>query len=428
MSEPLSAASRDLSGPTPTSQRVDTLDVLRGFALLGILLVNIELFRGPVLYEMLAGRSVEMTAAGETVSFLVGWLANSKFLSSFSLMFGVGAAMMVGSAIARGQSPRRLLARRYLWLALFGLVHMFLLFPGDILFIYGLCGLLLLFFVKRSTKVRLWWAGGILTVYGLLMFAMSMAPGPPPDAPADHPAVQAFEEVQAFFAERSEHTLAAYTSSDVGEIVSARIWEVVVVQGGSMVVLPWVLALFLIGFSIGHTGLIGDLAGRRRRLRQAAGVGLVGGLILNLPLGFGGSLGAASLTADAEVNVLKVAAEAIGQTIGAPLLAIGYLATLALICLNERALRRLRLLRDTGRMALTGYILQSVLASIFFIGLNFYGSLSNVAALAVVVGIWVLVLATCTLWQRKFGRGPLERLWRRLTYGRPRTERADAAT
>lgn len=416
------------AGPTPTAQRVDTLDVLRGFALLGILLVNIALFRGPVLYDLLSGRPVELTPAGETVDFLVGWLATSKFISSFSIMFGVGAAMMVGSAIARGQSPRKLLVRRYLWLALFGLVHMFLLFPGDILFIYGLCGLVLLLFVKRSTKVQLWSAGIIMSLYALFIFAASMAPGPPPDAPDDHPAVQAVQALETFFAERSEHAVAAYTSSNLGEIAVARVWEVAIVQGGSMVVLPWVLALFIFGFAVGRTGLIGDLAGRRRYLKQAALIGLLGGLVLNLRLGFSGGMGGPAIASEEGVGLLQAAGDAVAQTFGAPLLAVGYLSALALACQNERVLARLRVLRDTGRMALTGYILQSVLASIFFIGLNFYGRLSNVAALAVVVAIWAVVLTVCTLWQRRFGRGPLERLWRRLTYGPVGRERTGTAT
>ena len=169
MAEPLSPHSMSAAGPTPPSERVDTLDVLRGFALMGILLVNIELFRGPVLFDILAGQAAEVSRADEIAGFLVGWLASGKFISSFALMFGIGAAMMWERANASGRAPGRLLARRYVWLLVFGLAHMFLLFPGDILFIYGLTGLLLLLFVRRSNLTLKWWAPGLLVANTLFL-------------------------------------------------------------------------------------------------------------------------------------------------------------------------------------------------------------------------------------------------------------------
>jgi uncharacterized protein len=119
--------------PTPAEQRIDTLDVLRGFALLGILLINIELARGSDLYVFVAGETPERSSADGIVQFLSGWLVRSKFLSAFALLFGVGAALMVARAEGSGRSPHALLARRYGWLLVLGLAHMLLLFSGDIL-------------------------------------------------------------------------------------------------------------------------------------------------------------------------------------------------------------------------------------------------------------------------------------------------------
>jgi len=405
-------------GPTPQSQRVDTLDVLRGFALMGILLVNIELFRGPVLFDLLAGRSAEVSRADEIAQFLVGWLASGKFISSFALMFGVGAAMMFERARAAGRRPRRLLARRYAWLLVFGLLHMFLLFPGDILFIYGLVGLLLLLFVKRTSRTVVWWAGVLLALNTLFLLASTALASL---APATPEADAAAEELAEMFSGLSDRAVAAYTSGDVVAMAGARAWEVLIVQGGSIFVLPMVLALFLLGLAIGRSGLIANLARHRRWLRRASLVGLGGGLLLNVPVGMAGTLGGAAVGPDVEVNVGLLAAAAVGQGIGAPLLAIGYLSTLALACQNPAVLRRLGALRDTGRMALSGYILQSVLTSTFFVWLGFYGQLSLVASLGVVVAVWAVMLTTCSWWQRRWGRGPLERLWRRLTYGRATT-------
>ncbi|MEX0953336.1 MAG: DUF418 domain-containing protein [Nitriliruptoraceae bacterium] len=415
MSSEMSSQPPVTAGPTPQSQRVDTLDVLRGLALMGILLVNIELFRGPVLFDLLAERSADTSRADDVAKFLVGWLASGKFISSFSLMFGVGAAMMFQRARAAGRRPRALLARRYAWLLVFGLAHMFLLFPGDILFIYGLGGLLLLLFVKRTNRTVVWWAGILLTLNTLFLLAGSVLTTLAPATPEGDAAAAG---VTQMFADLSDRALEAYTSGDLGARAGVRAWEVLIVQGGSMFVLPMVLALFLIGLAIGRSGLITNLAGHRHRLRRASLIGLGGGLVLNVPVGLTGTLGGAAVGPDTDLSVGLLAAGAVGQGIGAPLLAIGYLATLALACQNPAVLRRLGALRDTGRMALSGYILQSVLTSTFFVWLGYYGQLSMVASLGVVVGVWIVMLVSCSVWQRRWGRGPLERLWRHLTYGR----------
>ena len=411
----------ELAGPVPAGERVDTLDVLRGFALLGILLVNIELFRGADLYALLAGEAPELSRADEIVQFVVGWLAGGKFISSFALLFGVGAAIMAGRALVRGHSPRRLLARRYGWLLVFGLAHMFLLFPGDILFIYGLAGLALLPFVFVRPKALLWWAAGIAAAYlvfalGSAALALGMA-ALAPEGVAEDPFTAGFEE---FFAERHEQAVSAYTEGDVGAQAAARAWEVLFIQGSQLFLVPWVLALFLVGFAIGKSGLLANLAGSRRLLQRGAVLGLGAGLVLNLPLGFAGTLGGAAVGPDAQIGGLLLLGVTTGQLLGAPLLAVGYLSALALACLRPGVATRLGPLRDAGRMALSGYVLQSVLATGFFVSLGFYDRLSSAQALGVVLAIWALMLAACMLWQRRVGRGPLERLWRRLTYGAAR--------
>ncbi len=417
----------------PASERVDALDVLRGFALLGILLVNIELFRGPALYELLAGEEVAGTPAEEIVSFTVGWLAGGKFLSSFAILFGVGAAVIAGRAVARGHAARGLLAKRYAWLLVFGLVHMLLLFAGDILFVYGIAGLLLLPFALARVRTLLWWAGGILVVYLVLVVgftALGAAVESAAPQPADDPVTAA---VEGFFAERAEQAVAAYTEGGLGDQLQARAWEALLVQSGQILLAPWVLALFLLGFAVGKAGILADLHGHRRLLRRIALVALPVGLVANVPVGFAGALGGAAVGPDPEVGGLALLGATLGQIAGAPLLAVGYLSGLALLCLRPGVLARLAPLRDAGRMALSGYVLQSVLATGLFTGFglstgfSLYGQVDGVQALGVVAGIWVVLLVVTTLWQRRLGRGPLERLWRRLTYGRDRPAAAGPA-
>jgi phosphoribosylanthranilate isomerase len=113
--------------PVAPRDREPILDALRGFAILGILLVNIEVMRGPGWLLLLGGESVAPGSPGERlVPFIIGWFGTGKFLSSLAILFGVGAALIAERSLAAEQSPRRLLARRYAWLMLFGAAHMLL--------------------------------------------------------------------------------------------------------------------------------------------------------------------------------------------------------------------------------------------------------------------------------------------------------------
>lgn len=349
------------------------------------------------------------------VQFAVGWLAAGKFISSFALLFGVGAAIIGGRALRAGRSPGRLLARRYLWLGLFGIVDMLLLFSGDVLFAYGLAGLLLLPFVFAQPRTLVRWAVGILLLYLAVTTISTIAGAFAPEPAAGDPVVESFDR---FLAERKEQVVGGFTDGGPLEQIRARAWEAAFVQGGTLFLLPWILALFLLGFAVGKRG-IADLLGERVDvLRRAAVIGLGVGLPLNLPLGWGGTLGAGIATPE-DLSGPLVLAMGVAQTVGAPLLAVGYLSAAALACRSDAVRARLAPLEATGRMALTGYILESLLATAFFVWLGFYDRLGTAQSMLVVVAIWVVVLAFCTLWQRRWARGPLEWLWRRLTYGRP---------
>lgn len=399
------------AAPVTRAERIDALDVLRGFALLGILLVNIELFRGPGFYDLVLGTALEPTGVDATVSFLVGWLASGKFISSFALLFGLGAAMIAGRAMARGVPPRPLLARRYGWLLLFGLAHMALLFPGDVLFLYGVSGLVLLAFVGVGPRAAVGWAAGLIVAGTLVLLAVT-ALGTV-EVGADDPFTAGFEEM---IADRRDAAVAAFTDGGPLDRVGVRIFESLLIQSSQLLLLPWTLALFLLGFAIWRSGVLLDTSRRVAALRRAAVVGVPLGLVLNVPLGLVGPLGATSATGTGGAGMMVLATAA--QLLGAPVLAVGYLATLALLCERPKVLAALTPLRDAGRMALTGYLLQSALAAVVFGWLRLYGELSASIALVVVVGIWGVVLAVSALTMRRFERGPVETLWRRGTYGR----------
>ena len=403
--------------PTSGSEREPILDVLRGFALLGILLVNVALMRGPELYGIFAGELPDpSTGIDRVADGAVSWFAAGKFVSSFSILFGLGAGLIVNRSLAAGRAPRGLLARRYAWLLLFGLAHMVLLVPGDILFVYGVTGMVLLAFVNVRPKVALWWSAGLLAAVTLVTTAFAalagVFEGMAGDAAAEDPFTTAFED---FFSRRQEQAVAAFTEGSYLDIIVVHAWQSLFIQGGQLFVIPWLLGLFLFGFAVTRAGIPLNLREHRATLRRAAIIGLGLGVPLNAVLGLVDPLMLISGGAGDGINTGLLVAITFVQQAGAPLLAVGYLSGLALLSLRIGPIGPLA---AVGRMALSAYLAQSLLALVVFAGFRQYDQLSSAGSLVVVLGIWIVLLIVCPLWLRAFRFGPAEWLWRSLTYKR----------
>ena len=398
---------------TVPQERERTLDVLRGFALLGILLVNVQLMAGPQLIEAIftAGE----LAASQTqriVEGLIGWLVAGKFVASFSILFGVGAAIIASRATTHGRAPVRVLVRRYLLLLLAGILHFVLLFPGDILFYYGLTGLLLLAFVRRTDKTLAVWAVALtvtLSVLITLVVVASAATGTI-DTEAGAVALEAAQDGQA-----------AYTAGSYTGVVVWNLGQAGLIQTGSLTLLPLTLALFLIGMLAFRRGFALSPKTHRATLVRIARVTLPLGLLLNVPLLFTGPV--LDIAVNQGASAALLAAAAVSQTVGAPLLAVGYLTTIASIVTrvgtNGWLTRRLAAL---GQIALTGYLTQSIAALVVFFAFRLYGNTTLfgepiLGMLVFVIGVWVLLLVAAPLWTRRFAYGPFEWVWRYGTYG-----------
>jgi uncharacterized protein len=398
--------------PITPPEREPILDALRGFAILGILLVNIEVMKGSQWLVAMAGGSVAASTLPERiVQFAIGWLAAGKFISTLAILFGVGAALIASRALRADESPRSVLARRYAWLMAFGIAHM-LLFPGDILFLYGLTGLILLAFVMLRVRTLLWCSAALLAIYSALSLRSwalvyrtdVMRVGAEPTA----------DSFTTFMDGLRAQTVDAFTTGGWSDIFAAHAWQALLLQSAQLFALPWVLSLFVFGFAIARAGILGDLGKHRALLRRGALFGLILGLPANIGLGLIGPLAAFGAPPQSEpMWVTRWAA--FGQSIGAPVLAVGYACTLSLVFLRRGAIGRLA---AVGRMALTAYLLQSALALAVFAGLRLYDRLSTASALFVVGAIWAVLLVICPLWLRWFRIGPVEWLWRSLTYGR----------
>lgn len=369
--------------PIAPAEREPILDVLRGFAILGILVVNMEVMRSSGWLEQLdSGAIIAQPGPWDRIAgFAIGWLAAGKFLSSLAILFGMGAAIIAMRSLRASESPRPLLARRYLCLMPLGIAHMFV-FPGDILFLYGATGLALLPFVAVRPLTALCWSILLFAAYNALDFSIFMS--------------------------------AALAADRLRDVLAEHATQALYLQPLQFVVLPWILALFLFGYAVARAGLATDLAAHRTMLRRGAWLGLAIGLPANFALGFSGPLPGWGPVSPNEPAWLT-AWTTVGLTIGTPVLAVGYLSALSLICLRRGTLDRLA---AVGRMALTAYLLESVLAVIVFRGFGLYDRLTTASALIVVAGIWAALLIVCPLWLRRFRMGPVEWLWRSLAYGR----------
>jgi uncharacterized protein len=372
---------------------VVVLDALRGIAILGILAANLEYFRTP---EVWSGYEGAPSAFERAFSLLVSLLAQGKFITALSFLFGLGFTLQYRRARRAGRPGRVFLLKRILVLALFGLAHALLIWSGDILLFYALLGLPLLFFVGRRPRTLVLWACAILGVTGALGLALAAA-----SLDGSSPVTLPFPP--ASLAESAE---VAFTSGSVAEMTEQRAREYLgTLPLAFLVSGPQVFSMMLLGAAVANAGWLGDAASLARRARLAALLGLAVGVPLNLyyalPNEPGDALYFLNLTS---------------WVVGAPIMALGWMGLVAALHARYGG-RGFGRLAAVGRMALTNYLAQSVIMTTFFYWLGFYGRTSVEFAVGLMVGVWVLELLWSGPWLSRFRYGPVEWLWRRLSYG-----------
>lgn len=391
------------AAPIRPSERNQTLDVLRGFAMLGILLVNIGLFRG-ALWPSLVGEENPWTGPlDQAVVFATAWFADWKFISAFAFMFGVGTAVQLARAQARGDHSTRILRRRFAILALLGLAHGILIWPGDVLLLYALLGALLLRFRNAATRTLLRWVAGIAAVLLVLGVITALGAQTQPEGGT---------AATAELAPLAEQAVEVYTEGSYLDQVGFRLMEFPITQAGSLLAAPMVFMLMLLGLTAGRARMVADMARFTPLLQRVSRWGLGLGVLMNLALAAAG--GTAGIGAAGDGGLQMVGASLL--FLAPPVLSLGYLATLTLACRNPAVLGRLGPLAAVGRMAVSAYLFMSVVCTAFFSVTGLYGSVSPSAGLVVVAVVWALLLLICPWWLRRFRMGPVEWAWRSLTY------------
>ncbi|MES3160267.1 MAG: DUF418 domain-containing protein [Halorubrum sp.] len=395
--------------PTDPSDRIVALDALRGFALLGILVINIWLFGLPTIAQFNPTLYGDFTGANYLAWLVSHVFFERKFLTLFTFMFGAGIVLFLELKAQKGQSGRKLHFSRTFWLLVIGLGHAYLLWYGDILVSYALCGFLVVW-VWQWRPLRQFILGVVLYAVPSVLYLL-LGVGYLLSA-EDEQTLLEEELLAAFGAEFSpDREIEIYQSGWLDQMAH-RVPVVFEYHTlGFAFELFWsVGGLMIIGMSLYKWGVISNKRSTRFYQRMLVGVGGVGITLVLV------GVWVRSEFAWETVPVLTLAFQF--NYWGAPLVATGYLAGIMLLCRRLRDGRIVNGLTAVGRTAFTNYLLQTVIATSIFYGhgLGLFGQLSRVELLGVVVLIWTIQIPLSMWWMGRFRYGPVEWVWRTLTY------------
>lgn len=397
--------------PTALQERFHLLDIIRGFALLGILLMNIEFFQRP-LAAMIYGFNSEQSGLDYATAWGVYTFVQGKFYTMFSLLFGMGFVLFLDRAMQTASRPRLLFLRRILVLGIFGLLHIVYVWSGDILLNYAIVALFLFLFVNTSAK-RLWkWGAALIIIpVGLFwlgawgtQFGLNSAAGPA--MLADIAAQRETMELTILAGEQ------IYAQGSYAEVLAYRLNEVALLYGGGGIVffVPTILGTVLIGAAFARAGIFTHAKEHRQALRNMLLFGLLIGLPSALYVGLWGQNFDMMLPDYRGALIFSV------QTLANVALCFAYMAAIALAYLNGK--QWLQYLAPAGRMALTNYLTHSIVFTTLFYGYGFglYGEFGRFATTLMALALYGGQLWFSTWWLQRYQYGPMEWLWRSATY------------
>lgn len=426
------------AAPVNRSKRIDSIDVIRGVAILGILVINIITFGLPSI-----ANDVPTMAGGMTgVNGLVWWISHLffsvKWMPVFSMLFGAGLVMMYERFEKSGLNFRRFWYRRMGWMILFGLIHGYLLWKGDILFLYAVTGLLLYFFRKIRAR-NLLIAGVIIYLAGLPSLVGTAYYFEYMESEAERieekagngeeitkredrlrEAWDGISESIAPDEEKLSEIVDTYRGGYTG-IVRLRAPELLTAHTISLVFhLIWrVGGLMLLGMGLMKYSVFSASRSLRFYLVMA-----VCGYGAGLPVVAAGARVMQSHQFD---YIMMLKHDMLFNYIGGIFVSMGHIAAVMIFC-KGGVLGWLRAsLAAVGRMALSNYLSQTIICTTFFFGygLGMFARLDRAQLMIVVILIWILQISVSPIWLKRFRFGPAEWLWRSLTYGKMQPMKID---
>jgi uncharacterized protein len=391
------------AAPVADSERFVAMDVLRGFVLLGILVMNIQSFAMPFSAYMNPTSYGDLTGSNLWVWIFGHVFFDQKFMTIFAMLFGAGVLLMTARA---GDEAGPIHRRRMLWLVLFGVAHGHLLWYGDILYAYGMCGLLAYLFRDRSPRALIAIAA-VLILAGCLINVGLGAIAPPEEM------TKMRDEMWRPTADVLSRELAAYRGGFLAQMRHRSPESLKFELFYFFMLFIWkILGLMLLGMAL----LKLDVFTARRPpavyARMAAG-----GLAIGLPIVIYGMRQNFAHGWSVEYSLFTGGNY---NYFGSLFVSFGYVGLFMWIVSRGVLPALTARLAAVGRMAFSNYIFQTLAATTIFYGHGFglFGSVDRTGQLAFVFAIWAVQLIVSPIWLRRYRFGPLEWMWRSLTYGR----------
>lgn len=380
--------------PTGETGRIESLDMLRGFSLLGIFIANMLVFHSPYMYM---DPYSWFESNGEGFPFM--WLdifIEASFYPIFAMLFGYGLSMQYEKSLLQKSPFGPVAVRRMVILLLFGLLHAFFIWSGDILFTYAMMGFLMIALVRIPPK---WLFFGALALYivpnGLLTGLMYIGEQFDPDGMFSE-----FADIQ-----RIQESIEVYGHGSYLAALAFRAKEWLFVSGANLFLTPFmILPLMMIGAAFAKWRLFERAKELKGRLVVVGGSLLIIGLLLKaLPF---------LIAPDFSMQLVQT-------YFGGPLVALGYGSLVLLLCTTPWFSKVFRPVAKAGRMSLTTYISQSVIATLIFYnyGFGMYGKVDIITGTLMAIGIFVVQALLADLWLSRYKMGPIEWIWRIGTYG-----------
>ncbi|WP_404294045.1 DUF418 domain-containing protein [Cytobacillus kochii] len=372
------------------NRRIHSIDAMRGFALFGILIVNFLSFHSP--YTHINPFNYWDKAGDSTVFPIIDVFFQASFYPLFSLLFGYGVMILKERAELKGVHSPLLLARRFLFLLIIGLCHALFIWHGDILVTYAIAGFALILFIELSGKLLILLGLLIYIIPNLLLVGVLFL---------------------TLFIEPDLSVMMTTSVADIVQVYQSGTWLEIVRQNiddwlmnNNLATMPIlmisILPLFLIGAGLRKLQVVEKLEQRRMTAFVLMIVFLTTGYLIKLLPYFIST---------------NLAMQYIQDIFGGPLVAVGY-SLLILVLVNSKIGMITKPLQTIGRLSMTNYLMQSIVATCLFYsyGFGLYGNVSLLTGTMIALILYVCQIVLSMIWMKYFVYGPFEWCWRWFTY------------
>lgn len=415
--------------PVLAQERIATVDIVRGMALLGILIINIDFFALPSV--IIFNPSIVGDFAGvNLLTWKFGYLFFfEKMMAVFSMLFGGGLILMMNRSEKNNLRFKNFYYRRLMWLLVISLVHAYIFWYGDILFPYAICGMVIFLFRRKSPRFLIIFGISML-LFGLLIYSVSgFGMGFVRDqatqaqtaldagkeiTPDQRGMKQAWEQMSVMFNPSSEtltNEIDAYRGS-YSEAFNSRMWMSIMMQTQAFIsMMFWrIFGIMLIGMGLMKSGF---LTGEKSIKTYT--IWMIVGYVIGLPIVFYGMNSAIAHNFDFVRHMMYGAHF---NYLASILIAIAHASLIILLYKKGMFVWLTSRLQAVGRMALTNYLIHTLIFTTIFYGHGFglFGSVERFWLLFMALAMWVIQLIYSPLWLKHFRFGPAEWLWRSLTY------------